>query len=119
MARTASTVEAEFALIERAQTWFRLAEEQEQPSANIDFVISVGERPVAQRQQQVQRVAETPLMANNDDPNAPYRLYDGDDRIGTYLTRAEARRAKQKLEDEAGEKQRLCVIKDKHERIVL
>ena len=58
-------------------------------------------------------------MATNDDPHAPYRLYDGDKRIGTYLSRAEARRAKQKLEDEAGEKQRLCFIKDKHDRIVL
>jgi hypothetical protein len=24
-------------------------------------------------------------MGKNDDPNAPYRLYDGDVRIGTYL----------------------------------
>jgi len=41
-------------------------------------------------------------MAKDDDPNAPYRLFDGDERIGAYLTRAEARRAQQKLESEAG-----------------
>jgi hypothetical protein len=54
-----------------------------------------------------------------DDPDSPYKLYDGDKLVGTYVFRAEARRAKQKLEDEAGEKQRLCFIKDKHDRIVL
>jgi hypothetical protein len=82
-------------------------------------LIAGKDRPVVQQQQQVQPVAGAAPMANDDDPNAPYKLYDGDERIGTYLTRAEARRAKQKLEDEAGEKQRLCVIKDKHDRIVL
>ena len=58
-------------------------------------------------------------MGKNDDPNAPYRLYDGDVRIGTYLTRAEARRAQQKLASEAGSEQRRFTIKDKHDRIVL
>ena len=42
-------------------------------------------------------------MGENDDPNAPYKLYNGDVLIGTYGTRAEARRAQQKLESEAGE----------------
>jgi hypothetical protein len=41
-------------------------------------------------------------MANDDDSNAPYKLYDGDLRIGTYATRAEARRKLQQLEREAG-----------------
>jgi hypothetical protein len=58
-------------------------------------------------------------MGNNDDPNAPYKLYDGDERIGTYLTRAEARRAQQKLESKPGSEQRHFTIKDKLGRIVL
>jgi hypothetical protein len=58
-------------------------------------------------------------MAKNDDPNAPYRLYDGDERIGAYLTRAEARRAQQKLESEPGAEQRRFTIKDRLGRIVL
>jgi hypothetical protein len=45
---------------------------------------------------------ESRKMGKNDDPKAPYKLYDGDERIGTYLTRPEARRAQQKLESEAG-----------------
>ena len=58
-------------------------------------------------------------MANDDDPNAPYKLYDGDKRIGIYRTRAEARRAQQKLESEAGFERRLFTIKDNLDRIVL
>jgi hypothetical protein len=57
-------------------------------------------------------------MVKNDDPNAPYKLYNGDVLIGTYGTRTEARRAQQKLESEAGSEQRLFTIKDKRERIV-
>src|SRR5262245_23895426 len=91
----------------RAQTWFRLAEEQDQPSANIDLVISVGERPVAQQQKQVQPIAETPLMANKDDPNAPYKLYDGDELVGTYRTRAKRNGSNSKLESKAGFERRL------------
>jgi len=51
-------------------------------------------------------------MANDDDPSAPYKLYDGDKRIGIYRTRAEARRAQQKLESESGSGRRLFTIKD-------
>jgi hypothetical protein len=58
-------------------------------------------------------------MANNDDPHAPYKLYGGDERIGIYATRAEARRKQQQLESEAGSEQRLFTIKDKLGRIVL
>jgi hypothetical protein len=58
-------------------------------------------------------------MDKNDDPNAPYKLYDGDERIGSYLTRAEARRAQQRLESEAGSEQRHFTIKDRLGRIVL
>jgi hypothetical protein len=58
-------------------------------------------------------------MAQDDDPNAPYTLYNHDVLIGTYQTRAEARRKQQELEDEAGEEQRLFIIKDKLGRVVL
>ena len=55
-------------------------------------------------------------MANNDNPNAPYN---GDKLIGTFRTRAEARRKQQQLEGEAGSEQRLFTIKDKLDRVVL
>jgi hypothetical protein len=58
-------------------------------------------------------------MGKNDDPNAPYKLYEGDVLIGTYWTRAEARREQQKLEGEAGSKPHQFAIKDKHGHIVL
>jgi hypothetical protein len=58
-------------------------------------------------------------MANDDDPNAPYKLYDGDKVIDTFRTRAEARRKQQQLEGEAGSEQRLFTIKDKLDRVVL
>jgi hypothetical protein len=57
-------------------------------------------------------------MAQNDDPKAPYRLYDGDKLIRSYRTRAEARRAQQKLESEASSEQRRLTIKDRQGRIV-
>jgi hypothetical protein len=83
-------------------------------------------RVVQQQQQQVQPkdddkspAAGAPPMANDDDPNAPYKLYDGDKLIGTYRTRAEARRRQQRLESEAGSEQRRFTIKDKLKRIVL
>jgi hypothetical protein len=122
-ARSASTEEARSALFEAARSWFRLAEEQDNASANIDFVplISGEERPVAQQQQQqqVQPATGTPPIANDDDPNAPYTLYDGDELIGTYPTRAEARREQQKLESEAGSEQRRFTVEDRLDRIVL
>ena len=39
--------------------------------------------------------------------------------IGTFRTRAEARRKQQQLEGEAGSEQRLFTIKDKLDRVVL
>jgi hypothetical protein len=39
----------------------------------------------------------------NDDPRAPYKVYEGDERKGTYATRAEARRAQQQLAESAPE----------------
>ena len=60
-------------------------------------------------------------MANDDDPNAPYRVYKGDELKGTYATRAEARRAQQRLESQAAgsEPQRSFIIKDNLERVVI
>jgi hypothetical protein len=58
-------------------------------------------------------------MAKNDDPNAPYKLYEGGVLINIYWTRAEARREQQKLESEAGSERRQFCIKDRHGRIVL
>jgi hypothetical protein len=56
MARSASTEEGRATLLEAAQSWFRLVEEQDHESANIESVPpnSVEERPVVQQQQQVQ-----------------------------------------------------------------
>jgi hypothetical protein len=58
-------------------------------------------------------------MPKNDDPNAPYKLYEDDVLVNIYWTRAEARREQQKLESEAGSEQRQFTIKDRHGRIVL
>ena len=40
-------------------------------------------------------------MAQNVDPHAPYKVYEGDRLMGTYATRAEARRKQQQLENQA------------------
>jgi hypothetical protein len=40
-----------------------------------------------------------PNMVNDDDPRAPYKVYEGEELKGTYATRAEARRAQQRLAD--------------------
>jgi hypothetical protein len=60
-------------------------------------------------------------MANDDDPNAPYKVYEGDELKGTYATRAEARRAQQRLENQAAGSmpQRSFIIKDNLERVVI
>ena len=50
-----------------------------------------------------------PSMAN-DDPRAPYKVYEGDEVKGTYPTRAEARRAQQRLAE--AEPQRNFIIRD-------
>jgi hypothetical protein len=57
-------------------------------------------------------------MAKDDDPNAPYKLYDGDKLVRSYRSRAEARREQQRLESEAGSEQRYFTIKDRQGRIV-
>ena len=37
------------------------------------------------------------MVNDDDDPRAPYKVYEGDECKGTYQTRAEARRAQQRL----------------------
>jgi hypothetical protein len=37
-------------------------------------------------------------MATNDDPRAPYKVFEGDELRGTFFTRAEARRCLQQIE---------------------
>jgi hypothetical protein len=53
----------------------------------------------------------TPNMArDDDDPRAPYKVYEGEELKGTYATRAEARRAQQRLAE--SEPERNFVIRD-------
>ena len=46
----------------------------------------------------------------NDDPRAPYKVYEGDEVKGSYPTRAEARRAQQRLAE--AEPQQNFIIRD-------
>ena len=52
----------------------------------------------------------------NDDPRAPYKVYEGEECKGTYPTRAEARRAQQRLAE--AEPQRNFVIRDLQGEVV-
>jgi hypothetical protein len=54
-------------------------------------------------------------MAINDDPRAPYKVFEGEEVKGTYTTRAEARRRQQQLESQAEESEppHRFIIKDK------
>jgi hypothetical protein len=56
-------------------------------------------------------------MVNDDDPRAPYKVYEGEELRGTYATRAEARRAQQRLAE--SEPQRHFIIMDNLERVVI
>jgi hypothetical protein len=40
------------------------------------------------------------MIDENEDPRAPYKVYEGSELKGTYATRAEARRRQQQLESE-------------------
>ncbi len=58
-------------------------------------------------------------MVGDEDPRAPYKVYEGDKQRGTYKTRAEARRRQQELEREESsrsEPHRHISIKDRHGR---
>jgi hypothetical protein len=61
------------------------------------------------------------MASDDDDPRAPYKVYEGDELKGTYATRAEARRAQQRLESQAAgsEPQRNFIIRDNLERVVI
>ena len=50
------------------------------------------------------------MARDDDDPSAPYKVYEGDECKGTYATRAEARRAQQRLAE--AEPQRNFIIRD-------
>jgi hypothetical protein len=57
------------------------------------------------------------MATDQDDPRAPYRVYEGDELRGTYATRAEARRRQQQLESaQANDPNpaRHCSIKDRN-----
>jgi hypothetical protein len=62
------------------------------------------------------------MAKDEDDPRAPYKVYEGDELKGTYATRAEARRRQQQLESQqavGSEPQRNFIIKDVLGRIVI
>jgi hypothetical protein len=61
------------------------------------------------------------MASDDDDPRAPYKVYEGDELKGTYATRAEARRAQQRLESQAAgsEPKRHFIIRDNLERVVM
>ena len=41
------------------------------------------------------------MASDDDDPRAPYKVYEGEECKGTYPTRAEARRAQQRFAESA------------------
>jgi hypothetical protein len=59
-------------------------------------------------------------MAKNDDPRAPYKVFEGEEVKGTYTTRAEARRRQQQLESQAEESEppHRFIIKDNLDQVV-
>jgi hypothetical protein len=57
------------------------------------------------------------MVRDDDDPRAPYKVYEGKELKGTYATRAEARRAQQRLAET--EPQRTFIIMDLLERVVI
>jgi hypothetical protein len=57
------------------------------------------------------------MTIDDDDPRAPYKVYEGDECKGIYATRAEARRAQQRLAE--SEPQRHFIILDSLERVVI
>ena len=61
----------------------------------------------------------TIMVRVDDDPRAPYKVYEGDELKGTYATRAEARRAQQRLESQSAcpTPQRNFIIRDRDESL--
>ena len=50
------------------------------------------------------------MVIDDDDPRAPYKVYENDELKGTYTSRAEARRAQQRFAE--SEPERNFVIRD-------
>ena len=50
------------------------------------------------------------MVNDDDDPRAPYKVYEGEELKGTYATRAKARRAQQRLAE--SEPERHFIIRD-------
>ena len=57
------------------------------------------------------------MASDDDDPRAPYRVYEGDELKGTYATRAEARQAQR--DSRKFEPQCNFIIRDVLERVVI
>jgi hypothetical protein len=57
------------------------------------------------------------MMDENEDPRAPYKVYEGDELKGTYATRAEARRRQQQLESQHSN--RHVIIKDRDGKVAV
>ncbi len=57
------------------------------------------------------------MVNDDDDPRAPYKVYEGAELKGTYATRAEARRAQQRLAE--SEPDRHFIIRDVLDRVVI
>ena len=57
------------------------------------------------------------MVNDDDDPRAPYKAYEGEELKGTYATRAEARRAQQRLAE--SEPERHFIIRDVLDRVVI
>ena len=56
-------------------------------------------------------------MDENEDPRAPYKVYEGDELKGTYATRAEARRRQPQLESQHSN--RHFIIKDRDGKVAM
>ena len=57
------------------------------------------------------------MVNDDDDPRARYKVYESEKLKGTYATRAEARRAQQRLAE--SEPERHFIIRDVLDRVVI
>jgi hypothetical protein len=57
------------------------------------------------------------MVNDDDDPRAPCKVYEGEELRGTYATRAEARRAQQRLAESKPD--RHFIIRDLLDRVVI
>jgi hypothetical protein len=78
--------------------------------------------PLRQAQAHHYGRGDQPMVGDEDDPRAPYKVYEDDKPRGTYKTRAEARRRQQQLESEQSnrpEPHPHFSIKDRHGRVAM